>query len=61
MKNYDIVIVSHEKDFNNIKYIVEYCDKNLNFDSIHLIVSEGVVYNDMELLEQLTNKKIYLH
>jgi hypothetical protein len=61
MKNYDIVIVSHEKDFNNIKYIVEHCDKNLEFDSIHLIVSEGLVYNDMELLEQLTNKKIYLH
>lgn len=61
MKNYDIVIVSHEKDFNNIKYIVEHCDKNLDFDSIHLIVSEGVVYNDMELLEQLTNKKIYCH
>jgi hypothetical protein len=61
MKNYDIVIVSHEKDFNNIKYIVEHCDKNLEFDSIHLIVSEGVVYNDMELLKQLTNKKIYLH
>ena len=34
MRNYDIVIVSHEKDFNNIKYIVEHCDKNLEFDSI---------------------------
>jgi hypothetical protein len=61
MKNYDIVIVSHEKDFNNIKYIVEHCNKNLNFDSIHLIVSDRVQYNDMGLLETLTKKPIYLH
>jgi hypothetical protein len=61
MKNYDIVIVSHEKDFNNIKHIVEHCDKNLNFDSIHLILSDRVQYNDMGLLETLTKKPIYLH
>jgi len=61
MGNYDIIIVSHEKDFNNIKYIVEYCDKNLEFDSIHLIVSDRTLYNDMELLKTLTKKLIHLH
>jgi len=61
MKNYDIVIVSHEKDFNNIKYIVENCEKNLTFDSIHLILSDRVHYNDMGLLETLTKKPVHLH
>ena len=32
MKPYDIVIVSHEKDFNNIKHIITYSEKNLNFE-----------------------------
>lgn len=61
MGNYDIVIVSHEKDFNNIKHIVEHCDRNLKFDTIHLIVSDRVPYKDMGLLETLTKKPIYLH
>ena len=61
MMNYDIIIVSHEKDFNNIKYIVEHCDKNLKFDSIHLIVSDRVPYSDMGLLQTLTKNPIYLH
>jgi hypothetical protein len=61
MNKYDIVIVSHEKDFNNIKHIIEHCDINLEFDSIHLIVSDRVPYTDMELLQTLTTKPINLH
>lgn len=61
MKSYDIVLVSHEKDFNNIKFIVEYSNRNLNFDSIHLILSERKEYNDIELLRTITNKPIYVH
>jgi hypothetical protein len=61
MRKYDIVIVSHEKDFNNIKHIVEYCDKNLTFDSIHLIVSDRAPYNDIGLLQTLTESPIHLH
>ena len=61
MNNYDIVIVAHEKDFNNIKHIVKQCSINLNFDSIHLILSERKEYEDMELLSTITNKPIYKH
>jgi hypothetical protein len=61
MKNYDIVIVSHEKDFNNIKFIVEYSQKNLKFDSIHLILSERKEFTDLDLVKTLTDKPIYLH
>ena len=31
--NYDILIVSHQKDFNKIKFIVENCEKNLKFNN----------------------------
>jgi hypothetical protein len=61
MKNYDIVIVSHEKDFNNIKFIVEYSQKNLKFDSIHLILSERKEFTDLELIKTLTDKPVFLH
>jgi hypothetical protein len=61
MNNYDIVIVAHEKDFNNIKHIVKQCSINLNFDSIHLILSERKEYEDMGLLSTITNKPIYKH
>jgi hypothetical protein len=61
MKKYDIVIVSHEKDFNNIKHIVEHCEKNLEFDSIHLILSDRHPYQHMELLQTLTNRPVYKH
>lgn len=61
MKNYDIVIVAHEKDFSNIKYIVEYSEKNLNFDSIHLILSERKEFEDFEKLKSLTIRPIYHH
>lgn len=61
MKNYDIVIVSHEKDFNNIKFIVEFSQKNLNFDSIYLILSERKKFDDLELIKTLTDKPIFLH
>lgn len=61
MKNYDIVIVSHEKDFNNIKFIVEYSQKNLKFESIHLILSERKEFTDLELIKTLTDKPVFLH
>jgi hypothetical protein len=61
MTNYDIVIVAHEKDFNNIKHIVKQCSSNLEFDSIHLILSERKEYMDMELLSTITIKPIYKH
>ena len=61
MKNYDIVIVSHEKDFNNIKFIVEHSQKNLKFDSIHLILSERKEFTDLELIKTLTDKPVFLH
>jgi len=61
MKNYDIVIVSHEKDFNNIKFIVEYCEKNLKFDSIHLILSERKPFIELDIVRSKTTKPVYLH
>lgn len=61
MKIYDIVIVAHEKDFNNIKFIVEQCSINLNFESIHLILSDRMEYKDMDLLINISNKPIYKH
>ena len=61
MKKYDIVIVSHEKDFGTIKHIVKYANENLSFDSVHLIVSEREPFNGLELLQTLTDKPIVLH
>jgi len=61
MKNYDIVIVAHEKDFNNIKHIVEHSEKNLTFDSFHLILSERKEFEDFEKLKTLTSRPIYIH
>jgi hypothetical protein len=61
MKNYDIVIVSHEKDFGGIKHIVKHVNKNLKFDSIHLIVSEREPFTQLDTLKQLTDKPIFLH
>lgn len=60
-KKYDIVLVSHEKDFNNIKFIVEYAQKNLEFESIHLILSEREEYQDLDLLKTLTDKPVFKH
>jgi len=61
MDNFDLVIVSHEKDFNNIKFIVEFCEKNIGFESVHLILSERETYKDEYILRQKTNKMIYIH
>ena len=61
MRKYDIVIVSHEKDFNNIKHIVEHCETKLEFDSIHLILSDRQPYQDMGLLQTLTKRPVYQH
>ena len=61
MSEYDIVIVAHEKDFNNIKFIVKQCSINLNFNSIHLILSDRVKFNDLDTIKSYTDKEIYLH
>jgi hypothetical protein len=61
IKNYDIVIVSHEKDFGVIKHIVNYADKNLKFDSIHLILSEREPFTELDILKSHTNKPIFIH
>jgi hypothetical protein len=61
MNSYDIVIVSHEKDFNNIKHIIKYSQENLNFDSIHLILSEREEYREFEMIKSITPKPIFLH
>lgn len=59
--SYDLVIVAHEKDFSHIKFIVEQSEYNLNFDSIHLILSEREPFNDLDILKGITKKPIYLH
>lgn len=59
--NYDIVLVAHEKDFNNLKYIIRHAEQNLNFDSIHLILSERSVYKDEALVKTLTTRPVYIH
>lgn len=62
MIKYDIVLVAHEKDFGNLKFIVEQAEKNLkDSENIHLILSERTPYNDFELLKTLTSKSVYLH
>lgn len=61
MKKYDIVIVSHEKDFGGIKHIVKHANENLSFESIHLIVSEREPFNELEVLKTLTDKPIFVH
>lgn len=61
MGKYDIVIVAHEKDFKNLKFIVEYADKNLDFDEIHIIISERKEYLEYEILKQKTSKVVSIH
>ena len=56
-----MVIVAHEKDFSHIKFIVKESEKNLNFESIHLILSERSPYEELEVLKQITSKPIYCH
>jgi len=57
---YDIVIVSHEKDFHKIKFVVEYADKNLDFEEIHLILSNRQSFDKKNELKDI-NHKIYYH
>lgn len=57
---YDIVIVAHEKDFHKLKYCIKYACENLEFDEIHLILSERVEYLDKDILEKF-NKPIFYH
>jgi len=58
---YDIVIVAHNKDFNKIKYVIEYAEKNLNdFESYHLILTNHE-FLELDILKTKTNKTIFLH
>jgi hypothetical protein len=61
MEKYDIVIVAHEKDFNNLKFIVEYAEKNLEFDEIHIIVSERKEYLEYDILKEKTSRIVSVH
>lgn len=62
MIKYDIVLVAHEKDFGNLKFIVEHAENNLkDAENIHLILSERSPYQDLGLLKTLTSKPVYLH
>lgn len=58
---YDLVIVSHERDFYKIKFVLESAIKNLDFEEIHLILSDRSRYSEKEKLSKLTNKTIYYH
>ena len=58
---YDLVIVAHEKDFSHIKFIVEHSENNLDFESIHLILSEREPYQEIQILKKLTQRPIYIH
>ena len=61
IKIYDIVIVSHNKDFNKIKYVVEYVEKNLTgFESFHLILTNDE-YLELDILKTKTDKPIFIH
>lgn len=58
---YDIVIVSHDKDFNKIKYVVEHAEKNLDdFDSIHLILVDKP-FDELDIVRSKTIKPVYVH
>lgn len=59
---FDVVIVSHEFDFNKLKFIIKNIDINLpDAEEIHLILSERERYLDNDIIEKLTNKKIFYH
>ena len=59
---YDIVIVSHNKDFNKIKYVVEYAEKNLtDFESYHLILANHTSFNELDKIKSKTNKPVFIH
>jgi len=59
---YDIVIVSHNKDFNKIKYVVEYAEKNLtDFESYHLILANSISFTELDEVKSKTNKPIFVH
>jgi hypothetical protein len=53
---YDIVIVSHEKDFYKIKYVLKHAVENLiDFEEIHLILSDRTEYQEKDILEKILN------
>lgn len=55
---YDIVIVSHYKDFNKLKFVIKYAQKNLEgFESIYLITNKNDIDNFNEIKSK-TNKNI---
>lgn len=59
-KNYDLLIVCHEKDYNNLKFVIECANNNLDFESIHLIISDRCDY-DIKKLNGVCSKPIYKH
>ncbi len=58
---YDILIVSHKKDFNKIKYVVEYAEKNLDgFETIHLILTNHE-FLELNIVQSKTTRPIVVH
>jgi hypothetical protein len=58
---YDIVIVSHEKDFNKIKYVVENAEKNLSdFKTIHLIITDNEL-KELDIIRKKTTRPVIVH
>ena len=51
---YDIVIVAHNKDFNKIKYVIEYAEKNFSWQ----LVTDKIIQamENFDLQEQLGNE-----
>jgi len=58
---YDIVIVSHKKDFNKIKYVVEYAERNLtDFETIHLILTNHD-FLEYDKIQSKTTRPVIIH
>jgi hypothetical protein len=59
---YDIVIVSHDKDFNKLKYVIEYANKNLtDFEAFYLILRNSDKYDEINILKEKTDKPIFIY
>jgi hypothetical protein len=60
---YDIVIVSHEKDFHKIKYVLGNAIENLSdFEEIHLILSERAEFQEKEDIEKIAKEtQVFYH
>lgn len=58
-EKYDIVIVSHEKDFNKLKFVIGGINRNLNFDYIHLILSDREPFTEKDIIYDITPNVLY--